>query len=122
MATRQTNRELWTKIFTDLEIDPEQNVSYVTAEQVRRISQREARNMAYMDERAKVPPIFDSHSLFILPVSNGRYAIVRGQGYHSLELDSIVYEDFHQSFPLGIACWTPRRARDQQSPTPGTLG
>ncbi len=110
MATRQTNRELWTKIFTDLEIDPEQNVSYVTAEQVRRISQREARNMAYMDERAKVPPIFDSHSLFILPVSNGRYAIVRGQGYHSLELDSIVYEDFHPSFPLGTSVLDPEKS------------
>ena len=72
MPPHPTIRELWVRIFNDLNIDPKANVSFVTAEQVRTVSQREARNMAYMDERSKVPPIFGSHSLFILPVSNGR--------------------------------------------------
>ncbi len=110
MVPRPTNRELWVKIFTDLEIDPDQDVSYVTAEQVRRISQREARNMAYMDEQAKVPSIFGSHSLFILPVSNGRYAIVRGKGYHDLEVESIIYEDFQPSFPPGTSVLDPEKS------------
>jgi hypothetical protein len=110
MDSRPTNRELWTKVFADLGIDPEQNVSYVTAEQVRRISHREARNMAYMDERAKVPSIFGSHSLFILPISNGKYAIVRGQGYHDLEVGSMKYEDFQPSFLPGTSVLDPEKS------------
>ena len=66
--------------------------------------------MAYMDERSKVPPIFGSHSLFILPVSNGRYAIVRGEGYHELEVGSVVYEDFQPAFPLGTTNLDPEKS------------
>jgi hypothetical protein len=110
MTPRPTNRELWVKIFTELGIDPDTEVSFVSAKQVRQISEREARNMAYMDESAKVPPIFESHSLFILPVSNGRYAIVRGNGYHELERSSIVYEDFQPSFPPGTSILDPEKS------------
>lgn len=110
MAPRPSNRELWVKIFSDLQINPETEVSFVTARQVRQVSAREARNMAYMDERAKVPSIFEAHSLFILPVSNGKYAIVRGEGYHELEADSVVYENFQPSFPLGTSILDPERS------------
>jgi hypothetical protein len=98
------------KIFSDLKINPETDVSYVTAKQVRQVSEREARNMAYMDERAKVPSIFQSNSLFILPVSNGRYAIVRGEGYHELEAKALVYEDFRPSFPPGTSILDPEKS------------
>ncbi len=107
---REINRELWVKIFANLKLDPNQNVSYVTAEQVRRVSHREARNMAYMDELAKVPSIFDAHSLFILPVANGKYAIVRGRGYHELEAASVLYEDFSPSFPFGMSVLDPEKS------------
>jgi hypothetical protein len=110
MVPRPTNRELWVKIFSDLRINTENDVNFVTAKQVRQISQREARNMAYMDERSKVPPIFESNSLFILPVANGRYAIVRGEGYHELEAASVVYEDFRPSFPIGTNYLDPERS------------
>ena len=110
MPPRTTNRELWVKIFTDLDIDPQTDVSYVTAKQVRQISEREARNMAYMDERSKVPTVFESNSLFILPVANGKYAIVRGQGYHELEVDSVAYEDFRPSFPPGTNILDPEKS------------
>jgi hypothetical protein len=110
MGARPTNRELWVKIFTDLKLNPDTNVNFVTAKQVRQISEREARNMAYMDESSKVPSIFKSHSLFILPVSNGRYAIVRGEGYHELELNSIKFEDFQPSFPPGTSILDPEKS------------
>jgi hypothetical protein len=110
MGARPTNRELWVKIFSDLKLNPGTNVNFVTAKQVRQISEREARNMAYMDQRSKVPSIFESHSLFILPVSNGRYAIVRGEGYHELELNSIHFEDYQPSFPPGTSILDPEKS------------
>ena len=110
MPTKPANRELWVKIFSDLKLNPETDVNFVTARQVRQVSEREARNMAYMDERSKVPSIFESHSLFILPVSNGRYAIVRGEGYHDLEINTIHYEDFQPSFPPGMSILDPEKS------------
>lgn len=110
MAPRVANRELWVKIFSDLNLNPDTNVNFVTAKQVRQLSEREARNMAYMDERSKVPEIFESHSLFILPVSNGRYAIVRGEGYHQLETGSLEFEDYRPSFTPGTSILDPERS------------
>jgi hypothetical protein len=34
-----------------------------------------------MDSTADLPPIFKKHGYFLLPVINGRYAIVRGNGF-----------------------------------------
>lgn len=110
MSPRASNRELWVKIFSDLHLDASSDVNYVTARQVKQISQREARNMAYMDERAKLPSVFEENSLFILPVSNGRYAIVRGSGYHDLEADSVRYEDYEPAFPPGASVIDPEKS------------
>jgi hypothetical protein len=66
--------------------------------------------MAYMDELAKVPSIFSSNSLFLLPVANGRYAIVRGQGYHKLEESEIVEEEFRPSFPPDTTLLEPTKS------------
>jgi C-terminal AAA-associated domain len=98
------------KIVETLGIDPNEPVSYLTAKQVNRISEREARNMAYMDELSKVPSIFRDNSLFLLPVANGRYAIVRGHGYHSLEEGAIRREEFRPAFPLETAILEPTKS------------
>jgi hypothetical protein len=38
-----------------------------------------------MDSSSDLPPIFKKHGYFLLPVKNGQYAIVRGNGFHKLE-------------------------------------
>ena len=110
MTTKSPSRDLWVKIISELGIDTSHSVSYVTAGEVNRISEKEARNMAYMDELAKVPAIFSSNSLFLLPVSNGRYAIVRGQGYHELEESRVVEEEYRPSYPPDTALLEPSKS------------
>jgi hypothetical protein len=44
-------------------------------------SQREVRILCKQDERSDRPLVFQEKGLFILPVKNGEYVIVKGEGY-----------------------------------------
>jgi hypothetical protein len=60
--------------------------------------------MAKMDSSADLPPIFKKHGYFLLPVKNGRYAIVRGDGFHQLEGTSDITNHISRiKFPLTTA-------------------
>ena len=61
------------------------SLNFVSANDVKRISHEEPRLMASMDSEERLPSIFSERGLFVLPVSNGQYVIVRGKGYHELE-------------------------------------
>lgn len=100
---RKRQTELWSKIVETLGIDLGNPISFVSAKQVGRISAKEARNMAYMDHRDAVPLVFQPKSNFLLPISNGRYAIVRGIGYHDLEVKELRRHDYEPTFPPGIS-------------------
>ena len=44
--------------------------------------------MAKIDRKEDLPTIFRDNNLFLLPISRKRYAIVKGSGYHQLEVIS----------------------------------
>ncbi|GIV22474.1 MAG: hypothetical protein KatS3mg025_0133 [Bacteroidia bacterium] len=61
---------------------------YLSAEQIKqatqdfsKTSQREVRILCKQDTREKRPKVFQENNLFILPVKNGEFAIIKGDGY-----------------------------------------
>jgi hypothetical protein len=77
--------DLWEEVIARKSIDVRAPISYVTAKEVKDIAHREPRLMAKMDTVEDMPKIFRDNGLFLLPVSRTKYAIVRGNGFHSLE-------------------------------------
>ncbi|MDD5133801.1 MAG: hypothetical protein PHP01_00130 [Phycisphaerae bacterium] len=81
----------WEKIFKDYKIY-EHNFNkepfYITATQIKRACQdfketgeKEVRILCKQDEREDRPRVFIEKNLFLLPVVNKRYVIVKGEGY-----------------------------------------
>lgn len=77
--------DLWEEVIAKKGIDVHEPISYVTAKEVKDIARREPRLMAKMDTVEDLPKVFRDNGLFLLPVSRTRYAIVKGDGFHSLE-------------------------------------
>lgn len=77
--------QLWEKIFEDKKFDLEQDLHFITADDIKCITKAEPRIMAKMDNSSDLPDVFKRNGYFLLPVKNGRYAIVRGNGFHILE-------------------------------------
>ncbi|HOQ05778.1 MAG TPA: hypothetical protein PKY88_11250 [Anaerohalosphaeraceae bacterium] len=81
----------WQKIFEDYGIETHDfDVSpfYITAEQIKHscrgfenTSQKEVRLLCKQDSREDRPECFCRKGLFLLPVENGKYAIIKGEGY-----------------------------------------
>jgi hypothetical protein len=98
------NFELWDKIFAAKKFDVKQDLHFITADEIKAIAHAEPRIMAKMDSSADLPPIFKKHGYFLLPVKNGRYAIVRGDGFHQLEGTSDITNHISRiKFPLTTA-------------------
>lgn len=81
----------WAKIFKDYKID-EHNFSrspfLITASQIKKSCQKfketgekEVRILCKQDTRESRPKIFKDNGLFLLPVKNGRYNIIKGEGF-----------------------------------------
>ncbi|MGI9012272.1 MAG: type II restriction enzyme [Nitrososphaeraceae archaeon] len=77
--------EKWELIIEQLKIDVSKPVNFVTANQVKSITQEEPRLMAKMDRYENLPQMFKENNLFLLPISRKEYAIIKGNGYHKLE-------------------------------------
>lgn len=85
------NSKSWKKIFDDnkiLEHDFSKNYYRLTAEQIKKSCQnftktteKEVRILCKQDTRESRPDVFVENGLFILPIINGEYAIVKGEGY-----------------------------------------
>ena len=85
------NSKSWKKIFNDYKIlDHDFNKSpfLLTADQIKKSCQRfkttaakEVRILCKQDRRKDRPDIFQKHNLFLLPVKNGYYNIIKGEGY-----------------------------------------
>lgn len=81
----------WEKIVEDNQIlknDFDKNPYQITAEQIkiacqnfRKTAEKEVRILCKQDTRESRPTIFKEHNLFLLPVKNGIYNIVKGEGY-----------------------------------------
>jgi hypothetical protein len=77
--------ELWEKIFTTKNFDLTQDLHFISADEIKAITNHEPRIMAKVDSSADLPDVFKRNGYFLLPVKNGEYAIVRGNGFHLLE-------------------------------------
>jgi len=95
--------EKWTKVVEELGLDLTRPVNRVTARQIKRITGEEPRIMAKMDTRSDLPQMFRANGLFVLPVSNGEYVIVRGNGYHDLESQIAPSRKFHSAMPFELS-------------------
>jgi len=85
------NSKSWKKIFDDYEIlkhDFVESPFLLSATKIKRACQRfketgekEVRILCKQDSREDRPDIFVKHDLFLLPVKNGYYNIIKGDGY-----------------------------------------
>jgi hypothetical protein len=85
------SNESWRKIFEDCGIyahDFERAPFHITAKQIKRacqdfteVGQKEVRILCKQDTRQDRPDLFVERGLFLLPIKNGEYVIVKGEGY-----------------------------------------
>ena len=84
----------WNKIFEDYFMQHDFGLSpaILTAEMIKqstrhfsRTSDREVRVLAKIDSREDLPQVLRDKGLFILPIKNGKYILVKGEGYHDLQ-------------------------------------
>ena len=88
------NSNSWQKIFDDYKIlnhNFGEEPFILTAEMIKRSCQnfkktteKEVRILCKQDNRESVPKIMQENRLFLLPIKNGTYAIVKGNGYFDI--------------------------------------
>lgn len=71
--------QAWEKIPLDGDI------VYLTAQEIKALSFQEPRLMMKWDHSSHLPPVLKATGRFILPLKNGLYAIIKGDGYHTPE-------------------------------------
>lgn len=86
-----SNNISWEKIVNDYHIlnyDFSKSYFPLTAEQIKvscqnfkKTAEKEVRILCKQDTRESRPDIFIQNNLFILPIKNGHYAILKGEGY-----------------------------------------
>ena len=85
------NDESWKKIFKDMNLfdhDFGKEPFVITAEDIKKCcqdftetGQKEVRILCKQDTRESRPSVFKERKLFLLPIKNGKYVIVKGEGY-----------------------------------------
>jgi len=85
------NSKSWQKVFNDYKIlyhDFDKSPFPLSATQIKRAcqkfketSEKEVRILCKQDSRESRPDIFKNNNLFLLPVKNGHYNIIKGEGY-----------------------------------------
>lgn len=85
------NHNPWLSIFDKYRIhkhDFEESPFIITAEQIKvttahfkSTTEREVRVLCKQDSREDRPEVFVENNLFILPIKNGVYAVLKGEGY-----------------------------------------
>jgi len=87
----QSSSKSWKKIFNDYNIHQhpfKKKPFYIFADQIKKAcqnfektSEKEVRVLCTQTKREDRPNIFKEKGLFLLPVKNGHYCIVKGEGY-----------------------------------------
>lgn len=98
------NSNSWKKIFDDYKIlkhDFSKSAFYLLAEDIKKsvqdfknTAEKEVRILCKMDTRESLPEIMRENGLILLPVKNGKYVILKGQGYvdiPDIEGDAEIY-------------------------------
>lgn len=99
------NHKPWQSIFDTYKIhehDFSQSPFTLTAEQIKKATahftsttEREVRVLCKQDTRESRPQVFVDNNLFILPIKNGIYSILQGEGYidiPEINTDAIIYK------------------------------
>jgi len=105
------NSKSWAKIVKDhkvLEHDFDKEPFSISAQDIKKSCQnfkktaeKEVRILCKQDTRESRPKVFQDNNLFLLPVKNGFYNIIRGEGYidiPEIKKETVVYPsklDFH---------------------------
>src|SRR5579871_5776096 len=110
-----TKRERWTAVAQEIGVDFDKPINFLSADDIKQATRRlgaqeEPRIMASMDWKGALPDVFKRHEVFMVPLSRGEYAIVRGDGFESLEPPAQSV-DFHGHSPLDLE--TLRYARGE---------
>ena len=66
-------------------VDTRRDLVVLTKAEIESVTGNELRLMAKMDSTEDVPAALRRHGYFLLPVKNGEYVLVRGNGFHALE-------------------------------------
>jgi hypothetical protein len=85
------NHKPWLSIFDKYDIhnhDFDKSPFVINAEQIKKATahfsttnEKEVRVLCKQDTRESRPTVFSEKGLFILPIKNGKYAIIKGEGY-----------------------------------------
>ena len=95
MAEQATNKA-WEKIFNHFDLPTkihDEGLAFVTAKEIKKIANREPRLMCKFDDRVSRSQILKANDVTILPIKNGEYALINGDGYQTLPsiLESIQF-------------------------------
>ena len=110
--TDPTHSPSWQAIFDRYDINEHDfNAApfEITAEQIKeacqhftRTSEKEVRILCKQDTRESRPQVFRDLDLFILPIRNGTYTIVRGEGYLDIPAIGTPIADYASDFPFEL--------------------
>jgi len=99
--------EKWSDIISQLNIDVSKPINYITAKQIKQITNEDARLMAKIDRIESLPRVFRENDLFLLPVSRKEYPIVRGAGYRNLDqITDLKPTIYTTQLPFPTSCLT----------------
>lgn len=79
------NYDAWELVFATKRFDTSLDIHVITADEIKAITGREPRLMAKVDSSKELAPVLSRNGYFPLPIANGTYALVRGNGFHTLE-------------------------------------
>lgn len=106
------NSPSWQAIFDRYEIAAHDFAAApfpIAAAQIRRAcqhfehtSQKEVRILCKQDTRESRPQVFRDRGLFILPVKNGEYVIVKGEGYVDVPAITSPVQEYRSDFPFEL--------------------
>ena len=74
----------------------------VACQDFEHVSEKEVRILCKQDTRESRPQVFKDKGLFILPVRNGYYTIVKGEGYVAVPPITSPLQDYHSDFPFEL--------------------
>ena len=102
----------WNAIFNTYRIDRhnfDAGPFYITADQIKtacqdfqKTGQKEVRILCKQDTREGRPRVFQEMGLFILPVKNGQYALVKGEGYVDIPPIKSSVREYRSDFPFKL--------------------
>lgn len=106
------NGNSWEKIFSDykvLEHDFSTGPFYISAQEIKKSVQefmktgeKEVRILCKIDSREQLPKVMRDNGLFLMPVKNGNYAIVQGEGFLDIPNIEGEAEDYHTKLDFDL--------------------